>query len=298
MTENTKKAEPACDGNCSSCSTASTCDDPAKKAHGIEKVKIDVKHIILVLSGKGGVGTSTVATNLAMSLANKGYNTGIVDLDIHGPNIPKMLGLEDKRLESRDGKTIEPVRLTGNLGVVSMAFLLPDTTSPVVWRGPMKFTAIKQFLEDVNWGDMEYLVVDLPPGTGDEALAIAQLAPNIDGAVIVTTPQDVAVLDSIKAVKFIQQLDLRVIGIIENMSGMVCPHCGEPIDLFGEGGGKKAAEKLNIPFLGTIPLDPEMRKAGDEGRPFIIRKEGDEQHRITWEHVDAVMDNILKEIKK
>ena len=296
MTENTKKAEPACDGNCSSCSTASTCDDPAKKAHGIEKVKIDVKHIILVLSGKGGVGKSTVATNLAMSLANKGYNTGIVDLDIHGPNIPKMLGLEDKRLESRDGKTIEPVRLTGNLGVVSMAFLLPDTTSPVVWRGPMKFTAIKQFLEDVNWGDMEYLVVDLPPGTGDEALAIAQLAPNIDGAVIVTTPQDVAVLDSIKAVKFIQQLDLRVIGIIENMSGMVCPHCGNEIDLFGEGGGKRAAKDLGVPYLGSIPLDPDMRRAGDEGRPFIVRRPGMSADNPTWDHVDDVMQAVLRSI--
>lgn len=298
MTENTEKSQQACDGNCSSCATASTCTDPEKKTSGIEKVKIDVKHIILVLSGKGGVGKSTVATNLAMSLSNKGYDTGIVDLDIHGPNIPKMLGVEDRRLESRDGKTIEPVRLTGKLGVVSMAFLLPDTTSPVVWRGPMKFTAIKQFLEDVNWGDMEYLIVDLPPGTGDEALAIAQLAPNIDGAVIVTTPQDVAVMDSTKAVKFIQQLDLRVIGIIENMSGMVCPHCGEEIDLFGKGGGKKAAEELNVPYLGSIPIDPEMRKAGDEGRPFIIRKEGDDQHQVTWEHVDAVMDNILKTIKE
>lgn len=270
MTENTEKSEQACDGNCSSCGTASTCTDPAKKTSSpIQKVEISVKHIILVLSGKGGVGgKSTVATNLAMSLSNKGYDTGIVDLDIHGPNIPKMLGVEDKRLESRDGKTIEPVRLTGKLGVVSMAFLLPDTSSPVVWRGPMKFTAIKQFLEDVNWGDMEYLIVDLPPGTGDEALAIAQLAPNIDGAVIVTTPpQDVAVMDSTKAVKFIQQLELPVIGIIENMSGMICPHCGDEIDLFGKGGGKKAAEELDVPYLGSIPIDLRCaRQAMKAGR--------------------------------
>lgn len=179
MAENTENSQQACDGNCSSCASSSSCTDPNKKSSGIEKVDISVKHIILVLSGKGGVGKSTVATNLAMSLANKGYDTGIVDLDIHGPNIPKMLGVEDRRLESRDGKTIEPVRLTGKLGVVSMAFLLPDTSSPVVWRGPMKFTAIKQFLEDVNWGDMEYLIVDLPPAPGTKHLRSVSSHPTL-----------------------------------------------------------------------------------------------------------------------
>jgi ATP-binding protein involved in chromosome partitioning len=297
MAENSAKQTQECDGNCKNCPTASSCDDPKKNNPMTEKVKMDVKHVILILSGKGGVGKSTVAANLAMSLANKGYNTGLVDLDIHGPNIPKMLGVEEKRLQSYDGKRIEPVQITGKLGVVSMAFLLPDTSSPVVWRGPMKFTAIRQFLEDVNWGDMEYLIVDLPPGTGDEALSVAQLAPNIDGAVIVTTPQDVAVLDSTKAVTFVRQLGYNVLGIVENMSGMVCPHCGEAIDLFGEGGGKIAAENLGVPFLGAIPIDPEMRKAGDEGRPFVLRKSGDKQHEITWKKVDEVMDNILNQIK-
>ena len=162
----------------------------------------------------------------------------------------------------------------------------------------MKNTAIKQFLEDVNWGSLDFLVVDLPPGTGDEALSVVQMAPNISGAVIVTTPQDVAVLDSSKSVKFIEKLDVKVLGIIENMSGLICPHCGEKVDLFGSGGGEKAAKELNVPYLGAIPLDPDMRKAGDEGKPFIVRRDGTEQNKVTWQHVDDVMENILKEIKE
>jgi ATP-binding protein involved in chromosome partitioning len=288
-----------CNHDCANCASAANCDDPAKKAAGLpEKVKMNVKHVVLVLSGKGGVGKSTVAANLAMALSNHGYATGLVDLDIHGPNIPKMLGIEEKRLASYDGKKIEPVRITGTLGVVSMAFLLPEKSTPVIWRGPMKMTAIRQFLEDVNWGDLDYLVVDLPPGTGDEALTIAQLAPNIEGAVIVTTPQEVAVLDSSKAVRFVQKIGLDVLGIVENMSGMVCPHCGESIDLFGTGGGKLAAQELGVPYLGHIPLDPEMRKAGDEGRPFIIRGHQLETSSQTWKHVDDVMENLIRVIEK
>ena len=171
-----------------------------------------------------------------------------------------------------------------------MAFLLPDTSTPVVWRGPMKMAVIQQFLDEVNWGSLDYLVVDLPPGTGDEALTIAQLAPNLRGAVIVTTPQDVAVLDAVKAIKFIEKLEIPVIGIIENMSGMICPHCGDTIDLFGRGGGEKAAQELGVPYLGSIPLDPEMVKAGDEGRPYILRH----ANSPTWRAVDAVMENLVK----
>ncbi|MBP2132547.1 Mrp family chromosome partitioning ATPase [Methanomicrobium sp. W14] len=297
MVENKQGSE--CDGNCSGCASAASCNDPKKANSGLPpKIDMDVKHVILVLSGKGGVGKSTVATNLAMSLANKGYKTGIADVDIHGPNIPKMLGIEDEKLSSMDGKHIEPVMVTGNLSVVSMAFLLPDKTSPVIWRGAMKNTAIRQFLEDVNWGSLDFLVVDLPPGTGDEALSVAQLAPNIAGAVIVTTPQEVAILDSSKSVMFVEKLGIKVLGIIENMSGYVCPHCGEKIDLFGAGGGKKAAKELKVPFLGAIPMDPDLRKSGDEGRPFIVRHDGTEQNKATWEHVEKVMENILEEIKE
>jgi ATP-binding protein involved in chromosome partitioning len=254
-----------------------------------QKSKIDVKHVILVLSGKGGVGKSTVAVNLAYSLAGHGRKVGLLDLDIHGPSIPKMLGIEEEK-PAVIGKMIEPIHVTGNLSVISMGFFLADTNSPVIWRGPMKMAAIRQFLDEVNWGSLDDLVVDLPPGTGDEALTIAQIAPNVRGAVIVTTPQDVAVLDAVKAVKFIEALELPVIGIVENMSGMVCPHCGERINLFGTGGGRRSAEDLGVPFLGAIPIDPAMVQAGDEGRPFVLRSE----NSPTWKAVEAVMEKLVE----
>ncbi len=289
MTADKPTNNQSCDENCSTCTSA----QPHSTPKGLPpKAKIDVQHVILVLSGKGGVGKSTVSVNLAYALAGQGKQVGLLDLDFHGPNIPKMLGIEDQR-PAVLANTIEPVHVTGNLAVISMAFLLPDTSTPVVWRGPMKMGAIQQFLTEVNWGSLDYLVVDLPPGTGDEALTIAQLAPNVRGAVIVTTPQDVAVMDAIKAAKFIEKLDLPVLGIIENMSGMSCPHCGKDISLFGEGGGKKAAGDLGVPYLGAIPLDPEMVKSGDEGRPYILRH----ADSPTWRAVDIVMKNLVKEIE-
>ena len=282
-----------CDENCSTCSSGQPTSAPKSAPKGLPpKAKIDVKHVVLVLSGKGGVGKSTVSVNLAFALANHGKNVGLLDLDFHGPNIPKMLGIEDQR-PAVLATFIEPVHVTGNLSVMSMAFLLPDTSTPVIWRGPMKMGAIQQFLAEVNWGSLDYLVVDLPPGTGDEALTIAQLAPNVKGAVIVTTPQDVAVMDAIKAAKFIEKLELPVIGVIENMSGMICPHCKETIDLFSKGGGKKAAEDLGVPYLGAIPLDPDMVKAGDEGRPYILQH----AESPTRKAVDAVMKNLVDQVE-
>ena len=293
MTTNQTTKPQNCDENCSTCSSGQPQGPPKSGPKGLPpKAKIDVKHVILVLSGKGGVGKSTVSVNLAFALANHGKNVGLLDLDFHGPSIPKMLGIEDQR-PTVLAHAIEPVHMTGNLAVMSMAFLLPDTSSPVIWRGPMKMGAIQQFLAEVNWGSLDYLVVDLPPGTGDEALTIVQLAPNVKGAVVVTTPQDVAVLDAVKAVKFIEKLELPVIGIIENMSGMICPHCKETIDLFSTGGGKKAAEDLGVPFLGAIPLDPEMVKAGDEGRPYILRH----VDSPTWKAVNAVMENLVQQVE-
>jgi ATP-binding protein involved in chromosome partitioning len=290
MTVNEQTKERACDDttcneNCDTCPTA---HQQSAQRGLLEKAMISVRHVILVLSGKGGVGKSTVSVNLAFALANHGMNVGLLDLDFHGPNIPKMLGIE-KQHPALLSHAIEPVHVTGNLAVMSMAFLLPDTNTPVIWRGPMKIGAIRQFLTDVNWGSLDYLVVDLPPGTGDEALTIAQIAPNVRGAVIVTTPQDVAVMDAIKAARFIEKLDIPVLGIIENMSGMICPHCHEEIDLFSKGGGKKAAEDLDVPFLGGIPLDPAMVKAGDEGKPFIM------QHTDspTGKAVESVMENLI-----
>ncbi len=287
MTKQTKK-DTSCSGDCSDCSSNHIAPKPTsslpKKSH------IDVQNVILVLSGKGGVGKSTVSVNLAYALSSHGYRVGLLDLDIHGPNIPKMLGIEDHPL-STIGNRIEPVHLTGTLSALSMALLLPRKDTPVIWRGPMKMSAIQQFLDEVNWGPLDFLVVDLPPGTGDEALAIAQLAPNVRGAVVVTTPQDVATLDSRKAVRFVEQMEIPVLGIVENMSGMACPHCGKEIDLFGSGGGKKAAEEMNVPFLGSIPLDPEMRRAGDEGRPFLIRSN---VPSATRESVERVMEALIE----
>jgi ATP-binding protein involved in chromosome partitioning len=290
-----KNADEECKSECSSCATASSCSSAKKGQAGLPpKAAIDVKHVIMVLSGKGGVGKSTVSVNLAYALAAHGKKVGLLDLDMHGPNIPKMLGIEDHKL-GVSGDSIEPVRITGNLAVISMAFLLPDTSTPIIWRGPMKMAAINQFLAEVNWGPLDYLVVDLPPGTGDEALTIAQLAPNVRGAVIVTTPQDVATMDARKSAKFIEKLGLPVIGIVENMSGMICPHCGEEVELFGKGGGKKIATELNVPFLGAIPLDIEMRKAGDEGRPFIVRRAGGDSP--TWKAVDKVMTELTRVVE-
>ena len=292
--KDTKQAptKEECAHECNGCPSASNCSE-AKTAGGLPpKVPMDVRHVILVLSGKGGVGKSTVSVNLAYALSNRGFMVGLLDLDLHGPNIPKMLGIEDHKFAMINNK-IEPVHVTGKLSVVSIAFVLPDPSTPLIWRGPMKMAAIQQFLEDVNWGSLDYIVVDLPPGTGDEALTIAQIAPNVRGAVIVTTPQDVATLDARKSAKFVEKLGLPVLGIIENMSGMICPHCKEEIDLFGKGGGKKIAEELKVPYLGSIPIDIEMRKAGDEGRPFIIRR-GDNP---TWASVDKVMEALIAEVE-
>ncbi len=266
---------------------------PASAQKGLlPRVGMDVRHVILVLSGKGGVGKSTVSVNLAYALANHGKRVGLLDLDLHGPSIPKMLGLEGQ-VPAVIGNALQPVQVTGTLSVMSMAFLIADPSDPIIWRGPMKIGAIRQLLGEVNWGSLDYLVVDLPPGTGDEALTIAQAAPNIRGAVIVTTPQEVAVLDAVKAIRFIEKQGMPVLGVIENMSGMVCPHCGEMVDLFGRGGGEAAAAEFGVPYLGAIPLDPEMMKAGDEGRPFILRH----SKSPTWKAIDTVMENLVDRVE-
>lgn len=227
-----------------------------------------IKHKIVVMSGKGGVGKTTVAVNLAYSLSLKGNKVGLLDVDINGPNVPKMLGIEDEKLAGTDGN-IRPVDVSSNLKAVSMAFLLQDRDTPVIWRGPMKMQVIRQFLGEVEWGELDYLVIDLPPGTGDEPLSIAQSIPKGSGAIIVTTPQDVALLDSRKSVNFARTLKMPVIGILENMSGFSCPHCKKEIDLFKTGGGEKAAVEMGVPFLGSVPMDPNIVLTGDSGVPFV-----------------------------
>ena len=228
-----------------------------------------IKHKIVVMSGKGGVGKSTVAVNLALTLASEGHKVGVMDVDIHGPDVAMLLGVEDARLQSNGGMII-PVQVNKNLSAMSMAFLLEDRDTPIVWRGPLKMGAIKQFLGEVAWGDLDYLVIDLPPGTGDEPLSVAQLITDGAWAVIVTTPQDVALLDSRKAIRFAEMLKMNVAGVVENMSGFECPHCGERIDLFKTGGGEAAAKDMGVNFLGRIPIDPQMVKMGDLGQPYVL----------------------------
>jgi len=227
---------------------------------------------ILVLSGKGGVGKSTVAANLASSLSLVGCNVGLLDIDIHGPSIPKILGLEGESCRpSPDPNAIEPVVLGPRLKVMSIGFLLQSPKDAVVWRGPLKYKVIEQFLRDVNWGDLDVLVIDSPPGTGDEPLSVAQLVGRPAAAIVVTTPQEVAVADVRRSVSFCQQLHLDVLGIVENMSGFVCPHCGQTTELFKSGGGSALAQEMGVPFLGRIPFDPQVVVSGDAGTPFVHR---------------------------
>lgn len=228
-----------------------------------------IKHVIIVLSGKGGVGKSTVSSNLACALSNMGYDTGIMDVDITGPNIPKMFGIEDEKLDVQNNKLI-PVIVPPSLKVMSMAFLLPTRDTPVLWRGPVKMTAIRQFIEDVEWGDLDYLVIDMPPGTGDEALSIMQLIPKPDGAVIVTTPQDVSLMDSRKTITFSAEAKIPIIGLVENMSGFICPHCGQETDIFKSGGGEDVAREFGIQFLGRVPIEPSVALSGDSGMPAVL----------------------------
>ncbi|MDD1770776.1 MAG: Mrp/NBP35 family ATP-binding protein [Methanomassiliicoccales archaeon] len=257
------------------------------------KSLMHIKHKIMVTSGKGGVGKSTVAANIAMVLSMKGFEVGLLDADIHGPNIPKMLHIEDAVLTG-DEEGLMPVFVPPHLRVMSMAFIVKDSDNPVIWRGPMKMGALRQFIADVRWGDLDYLIIDLPPGTGDEPLTVAQLMPEADGAVVVTTPQDVALLNSRKSVGFARQLKIPVLGIVENMSGLICPHCGQEIDLFKVGGGEKAAKELMVPFLGRVPLDPKVVTSGDDGMPIVIA-DSDSPASVAF---NEVVDNILKQTEK
>ncbi len=230
-----------------------------------------IHHKIVVLSGKGGVGKSTVAVNLAVALADKGMQVGLLDIDLHGPSVPKMLHLEGWRPQGGDGGLL-PVDFTANLKVMSIGFLLPSDDQAVIWRGPRKYSMIRQFLADVEWGELDYLIVDAPPGTGDEPLAILELLGDIDGAVVVTTPQQLAITDVRKSIAFCRELGCRVLGIVENMGAFVCPHCGGTVEVFGGRGGEALAREADVPFLGTIPVDPAVSIAGDSGRPYLLAK--------------------------
>ncbi len=253
-----------------------------------------IAHKIVVLSGKGGVGKSTVAVNLAVSLASRKLRTGLLDIDIHGPSVPKLLGMEGAKLAGSKDGMIVPVEYNEYLKVISVGFMLAEKDDAVIWRGPLKYGIIKQFLKDVLWGDLDYLVIDSPPGTGDEPLSVCQLIENPDGAVIVTTPQDVALIDVRKSITFCRQVNMPVIGVVENMSGFVCPHCGKQTDIFKTGGGGAMADNMGVPFLGTIPIEPLIADSGDSGIPFNNRAE----HNVSaaQKQFTSIVDTIVKEV--
>ena len=230
-----------------------------------------IKNKLVVMSGKGGVGKSTVAVNLAMALAMDGYSVGLLDIDLHGPSVPKMLKLEDEAPLADENGRMYPIEF-GSLKVMSVGFLLRNPDEAVVWRGPVKMGVIKQFITDVIWGELDYLIVDAPPGTGDEPLTICQLLGEEAGAVIVTSPQQIAAVDVSKSLNFCCQLEMPVAGIIENMSGFACPHCGEITNIFKTGGGESTANELNVQFLGRIPLEPGIVAAGDSGLPVVMNQ--------------------------
>ncbi len=263
---------------CDSCSSSS-CSAASKKmtetlAEFEERQRLasrlcKIKHKIVVMSGKGGVGKSTVAVNLAVALHMAGKKVGLLDVDIHGPSIPTMLGLEGRNVMEADGEML-PVDLDG-LKVISTDFFLKNRDEAVIWRGPMKTGVITQFIRDVAWGELDYLIVDSPPGTGDEPLAVCQTLKDADGAVIVTTPQKVAAADVRKSISFCHQINLPVLGVVENMNGFICPKCGELSAVFMSGGGKQMAEDMQVPFLGSIPIDPQIAEAGDSGVAFLTK---------------------------
>jgi ATP-binding protein involved in chromosome partitioning len=227
-----------------------------------------IKHKIIVLSGKGGVGKSTVAANLAASLCMAGKTVGLLDIDIHGPSIPKLLHIENVQVRGTEN-SIYPVDLGNGMKVMSIGLLLGERDDAIIWRGPMKHSVIKQFLKDVEWGDLDYLIVDSPPGTGDEPMSVIQLIGDAEGAIIVTTPQELAIQDVRRSIMFCRQLDLAILGVVENMSGFRCPHCQTHTHIFGTGGGQSMAQTLGVPFLGSIPIDPEVVTSGDTGMPFV-----------------------------
>lgn len=245
-----------------------------KEEEDIKKARQRIKKTVLVLSGKGGVGKSTVAVNLAVAASRQGRMVGLLDIDLHGPSVPTLLGLQGSPVYGTPDEKLVPIQYSPTLKVMSSGFLGKNSEDPFIWRAAVKHSAIRQFVKDVLWEDLDLLVVDAPPGTGDEPLSIIHLLENPDGAIIVTTPQDVALVDVRKSVNFCKKLNIPVIGVIENMSGLKCPHCGENIDVFKNGGGKIMAGEMDVPFLGSIPLDPSVTNHGDSGKPILEDTDG------------------------
>ncbi|MDM8538973.1 Mrp/NBP35 family ATP-binding protein [Desulfobacterales bacterium HSG17] len=249
-----------------------------------------IKYKIFVLSGKGGVGKSSVSANLAASLSNKGYKTGLMDVDVHGPSIAQMLGLTEL-LDMSENKLLLPKKINENLKVVSVQALMQDKDQAIIWRGPAKTGMIRQFISSVDWGELDFLIIDAPPGTGDEPLTVVQTIPEALG-VVVTTPQEVALADIRKSISFCKTVHLKTLGIVENMAGFKCPHCNEPIDLFSSGGGEKTAKDKGLEFLGSIPFDTEVVTSGDSGVPLMLQ---DKETNFS-KSFDIIVEKILKQL--
>jgi len=251
---------------CKPCSSHQD-SDMAAQDQAIQESLALIKNKFLVMSGKGGVGKTSVAANLAVAFSKKGAKVGLMDVDLHGPDIPRMLGLKGLLEISPDNRMV-PKLYSDNLKVISIESLTQDTDEAVIWRGPLKMHVIRQFISDVHWGRLDYLILDSPPGTGDEPLSVAQTIPGAK-AIIVTTPQEISLADIRKSINFCRTVRMPVFGLIENMSGFVCPHCGKPVDLFGIGGGFRTALKMNVPYLGRIPFDPKMVECADAGEAYL-----------------------------
>ena len=259
----------------------------AEQTRVIAERAAQMAHKIAIISGKGGVGKTTLATAIANLLASRGLAIGLLDTDITGPNVPLMMGLEGQQ-PMMSGQLLVPLQSPTGVKVMSMGMLIGDPNTPVIWRGPLRGIAVRQLISDVDWGELHYLIVDLPPGTGDEALTVAQSLPAIDGVVVVTTPQEVSLEDCRKAINFAHRLELAVIGVVENMSGLICPHCGQEIDVFGVGGGEKMAAQMEVPFLGRIPLAPALVEATDQGQPLGP----DVIPAAVWEALVGIVDKL------
>lgn len=265
----------SCGSNSCSSGTCGSQDAAiAQQDNAITSALGKIRHKIMVMSGKGGVGKSTVSTNLALGLAKKGNKVGLMDVDIHGPDICRMLNLNEKLHESQTagGGLIPPMKFGDNLKVISLEYMMEDRDDPIIWRGPLKVQAIRQFVADIDWGDLDYLIIDAPPGTGDEPLTVAQ---NIKDALalVVTTPQDIALADVRKSLNFCKHVEMEIVGMVENMSGFICPHCDESVEIFKTGGGEKTALEFGVNFLGRIPLDPKVVIGGDAGNPYLSSDE-------------------------
>ena len=278
----------SCGSKAKSCGGTDAQATIAQQDVAIKRSLGKIKHKILVMSGKGGVGKSTVSTNLALGLAQRGYKVGLMDVDLHGPDICRMLNLSERLqgMEKQDG-LVPPMQYGDNLKVISLEYMMENRDDPIIWRGPLKIQAIRQFIADIAWGDLDYLIIDAPPGTGDEPLTVSSTIKDAK-ALVVTTPQEIALADVRKSLNFCKHVKMEVLGLVENMSGLVCPHCKNIVEVFKTGGGLRTAADFGVPFLGSIPMDPQVVLGGDSGLPYLVSEIDSPAVKAFGELIDRV----------